>query len=136
MEFQIKHKRTGAVLCSAEIDCGPDDPLSFKLRLAAQQALKANTSLEGADLRGAYLCMANLRGADLRGANLRYANLFGADLSGANLSGADLYWADLEGLTLTGPSFAALTFAGLTLIFRLAVPNRGFPLDSSNRPPP
>jgi hypothetical protein len=44
-------------------------------------------TLDGADLRGAYL-----RRAELAGANLRGANLYKADLSGANLASADLKW--------------------------------------------
>ena len=102
MKFEIKHRHTGAVLYAAEIDCEPGAPPSWKLRLAALQALKAKANLEGADLfgadlRGADLRWAILRGADLRGANLGEANLRGADLRGAILDGADLRGAILDG---------------------------------------
>ena len=72
--------------------------------------------LSGADLKGAYLKVAdlsgaNLSGADLRGANLSGANLSGADLSGANLSGANLRESKLEDACLSG---ADLTGAKLS----------------------
>ena len=109
MKFEITHRHTGAVLYSAEIDCEPGAPPSFKLRLAALQALKADASLEGADLRGANLRRADLReadlgGADLRGADLRWAILREAILGGANLRGADLCGADIRGAILDGAS--------------------------------
>jgi hypothetical protein len=113
MKFEITHRHTGEVLYSAEINCKPNASQSWQLRLAALQALKANTSLKGAnlhgaDLRGAYLCGADLRGADLRGANLggadlRGAELDGADLRGADLGGAYLRWADLRGANFNFP---------------------------------
>ena len=63
MQFEIKHRYTGAVLYAAEIDCEPGAPQSWKLALRA--ALD-----EGVDLGG----------ADLRGADLRWADLYCADL--------------------------------------------------------
>jgi len=100
MKFEIKHRHTGEVLYAAEINCEPDAALSLKLRLAALQALKANASLDGADL-----CWADLRGADLSGADLENANLRNADLSGANLRWAILGGADLSDADLSWANF-------------------------------
>jgi uncharacterized protein YjbI with pentapeptide repeats len=56
--------------------------------------------LRDADLRGAYLQVADLRDADLRGAHLQGADLRDADLRDANLQGAHLQDADLRGAHL------------------------------------
>jgi Pentapeptide repeats (8 copies) len=56
--------------------------------------------LGSANLRGAYLSLANLREANLRNANLGAANLRDANLRGADLCGADLRGADLRGTYL------------------------------------
>ena len=53
---------------------------------------------EGANLRGAYLRVADLEGANLEGAYLRVADLEGADLEGADLRGADLRGANLSSI--------------------------------------
>ena len=57
--------------------------------------------LEGADLEGVYLVIANLEGANLEKANLREADLRGANLERANLRKADLREANLEGANLS-----------------------------------
>src|SRR5689334_7076726 len=63
---EIKHRFTGAIICSGATVLDADT--------------KNKNSLPGT----------NLSGANLSGADLYRANLYGADLSGANLSGADL----------------------------------------------
>ena len=113
MEFEIKHRHTGDALYTAEINCEPDAPQSLKRRLAALQALTANTSLEGADQCG----------ADLRG-----AYLCGADLSGANLSGADLYWADLRGADLDGAFLRGANLRRADFDFPIGGPKQGLPV--------
>jgi hypothetical protein len=85
------------VLFTAEIDCVPDTPVSWKIRLAVLWGIKRGESLSEADLSEA-----DLSGADLSGANLNRADLYDADLSGADLSEADLSGADLSGADLRG----------------------------------
>ena len=80
------------VLFTAEIDCVPDTPVSWKIRLAVLWGVKRGESLSEADLSEA-----DLSGADLSGANLNRADLYDADLSGADLSEADLRGANLSG---------------------------------------
>jgi hypothetical protein len=94
--------RSGEVLFTAEIDCVPDTPVSWKIRLAVLWGIKRGESLSEADLSEADLSEADLSGADLNRADLYDADLSGADLSGANLSGADLSEADLRGANLSG----------------------------------
>jgi len=67
--FEIKHRISGSVLFSLKTET---------LKLTLEAAVKAETDLTGAYLRGADLTGAYLTGADLRGADLR-----GADLTGA-----------------------------------------------------
>jgi hypothetical protein len=88
------------VLFTAEIDCVPDTPVSWKIRLAVLWGIKRGESLSEADLSEADLSGADLSGANLNRADLYDADLSGADLSGANLSGADLSEADLRGANL------------------------------------
>jgi hypothetical protein len=90
------------VLFTAEIDCVPDTPVSWKIRLAVLWGIKRGESLSEADLSEADLSGADLSGANLNRADLYDADLSGADLSGANLSGADLSEADLRGANLSG----------------------------------
>ena len=122
MKVEIKHRITGEVLYSAEINCDPGAPLSLKLRLAALQALKANASLEGADLRGADLSDASLFGADLSGADLRKAYLCKSYLCKADLGGADLRGADLRGANLCW-----VNFRGADFDFPIASPEQAAP---------
>jgi uncharacterized protein YjbI with pentapeptide repeats len=58
------------------------------------------TKLFGANLQGAYMCLANLNNADLRESNFRQANLVGIKLRGAQLQSANLEGANLEGAEL------------------------------------
>jgi uncharacterized protein YjbI with pentapeptide repeats len=51
--------------------------------------------MEGANLYGTLLDLANLEGANLSGANLSRSSLYKANLKGANMSCADLFSADL-----------------------------------------
>ena len=144
MKFEIKHRHTGEVLYSAEIDCAPDAQSSWKLRLVVLKAVKAKASLEdanlcwadlrgadlgGADLSGAYLRRANLGGADLRGADLRDADLDGAglrkaDLGGADLCGANLRGADLRGTNLREADLRGAYLRGADLDFPTASPEQ------------
>ena len=79
-------------------------------------AVRAGTSLRGADLTRADLTGAYLTGANLTGANLRGAYLTNANLMRADLTDADLRCADLTGANLTGADLrdANLTYAKLT----------------------
>ena len=97
IKIDIKHRFTGEVKFTAEIDCNETDSMNLKLGLAVKWAVKNKK-----DLRGAYLGGAYMRGADLGGANLGGANLGGADLGGANLGGAYMRGADLGGANLGG----------------------------------
>jgi hypothetical protein len=78
--FPIKHRWTGAVVFTAEIDATDDRAISIKLGLAVQVAVKAGADLSGANLSRADLSRANLSGADLSGADLSEANLSGAPI--------------------------------------------------------
>jgi len=88
MKFEIKHRWTGAVVFTAEIEASEDAPFSIKLGLAVRKAAEADADLSCANLSGANLSGADLSGANLSGANLSGAYLSCADLSGAYLSGA------------------------------------------------
>jgi len=84
------------------------------------EAVKGDTNLRGADLRGAYLSDTNLRGAylsdtNLRGADLRGAYLSGAYLRGTNLSGADLRDTNLRGADLSGAYLRGANLRGANL---------------------
>ena len=130
--FQIKHNYTDKVLYECEL---PADVVvqfyGLQLGYAACEALKAGTSLAGANLAamstdGAnlickYLPRANLAGANLASANMSGSILNGANMAGANLTdtsfaGASLLGADMSGANLTGADFAgaSLTNAKFT----------------------
>ena len=81
MKQEIKHKLSGEVIFTAEIECEKNASVNIRLGLAVKVAIKSYADLCYADLRGA-----NLRGANLRDADLSYADLRSADLRGANLS--------------------------------------------------
>jgi uncharacterized protein YjbI with pentapeptide repeats len=105
--IEIKHRDTDKAVFTAEIDCKPDAPAPWKLRLAVLVAIKDGAdlcwaNLWGADLRDAELSGAELSKADLRGANLCRANLFAANLQGAYLSGSEVCGANLSGANLHG----------------------------------
>jgi hypothetical protein len=55
MKFEIKHRWTGTVIFTAEIEADGDTAISVKLGLAVRAALKAKADLRGADLRDADL---------------------------------------------------------------------------------
>ena len=93
MNFQIKHRFTGAVLFELE---------TKSLKLCVEAAVKLSAYLGDADLRGADLRDAYLGGADLRGANLARANLRGANLRDADLRDAYLARADPRDADLRG----------------------------------
>ena len=107
MQYEIKHRWTGAVLFTAalgaEYEAASD---SVKLGATIKLAISAR-----ADLAGAHLAGANLAGADLADASLADANFAGAYLVDANLAGADLTCADLADANFAG---AYLTGADLT----------------------
>lgn len=82
--------------------------------------------LEGAQLRNAYLWLADLHDAhlrqvDLRGADLWHSNLSGADLReaklrGAHLGNANLIGADLRGADLTNANLRKARLDGADLL--------------------
>jgi hypothetical protein len=112
MKFDIKNRWTGSVQFTAEINCGEDASISFKVGLSVRWVCKNGAVLGNAVLRNADLSGAYLRNADLSGADLGNADLSGADLSGAYLRNAvlgnavlrnaDLSGADLSGADLSG----------------------------------
>lgn len=63
MKFDIPNRFTGAVQFTAEIDCSEDAPLSIKVGLAVEWAMKSGANLSRADLSRADLREANLSGA-------------------------------------------------------------------------
>ena len=73
MLYEIKHRITGEILFSVEIEDAEGQ--STGLGLAIKAAIKEGADLRGADLRGAALSMTDMRGADLREADLRGDNL-------------------------------------------------------------
>jgi len=126
IKFEVKHRYTGEVKFTAEIDCKESDANSIKLGLAIKWGIEkdadlssadlryadlSSADLSSADLRYADLSYADLRSANLRYADLRYANLRSADLSSANLRSADLSSANLRSADL---SYADLRSADLS----------------------
>ena len=105
MLVEIKHRFTGSVLFSAEVDALLSTE-ELRLGAAVRLAIKARANLACADLAGA-----DLTGADLAHANLAGANLAGAHLAGANLAGANLARADLAGANLARANLAGAHFA-------------------------
>jgi hypothetical protein len=108
MNYQIKHRFTGAVLFETEAE---------SLREAVEKAVVAgaylaDANLADANLAGAYLADANLADANLAGANLAGAYLAGAYLADANLAGANLAGAYLAGAYLAGAYLADANLAG------------------------
>lgn len=72
------------------------------------RARLAEMDLREADLRGAYLRLADLQGTILEGADLRLAQLDGANLTGADLRDAVLQGAQLRPALPDGPSCPGL----------------------------
>ncbi len=85
IKFDIKHRMTGEVKFTAEIDCDESADISIKLGLAVMWGIKNGLDLSWANLVRANLSWANLSWANLEGANLSWANLVRANLEGANL---------------------------------------------------
>jgi len=100
--FEIRNRWTNEVQVTAQIDCPPDAPVSIKLGLAVQWAVKERADLRGANLCGAKLCWADLCGAKLNWADLRETNLRGAKLNWADLRDVDLRETKLCGADLSG----------------------------------
>ena len=88
-KMELRNWLTGAVIFACEAISTID---------LLEQAIKAGTSLRGA----------NLLGADLRG-----ANLCSADLRGANLRGADLYGVNTEKVKWPAPSAVLIVSWGI-----------------------
>jgi Pentapeptide repeats (8 copies) len=115
MKFDIRHRATGAILFTAEIDCAVDEPISIKRGLAAKWGVAEWTGLAGADLAGANVERADLAGANLARADLAGANLADAYLAGANLARAYLARADLAGANLADAYLAGADLRGANL---------------------
>ncbi|MBZ9975502.1 pentapeptide repeat-containing protein [Mesorhizobium sp. BR-1-1-10] len=75
MKFDIKHRFSGEVIFTAEINCADDASYSLKLGLAVRAAVSAQANLSEANLSWANLSEANLSWANLSEANLSEANL-------------------------------------------------------------
>jgi len=101
IKFDVKHKLSGEVLFTAEIDCKEEETTSVKLGLAVKWGVENSANLSSADLSFADLRSANLRSANLRSADLRFADLRSANLSSADLRSADLRSADLRSADLS-----------------------------------
>jgi len=111
--IEIKHRFTGGVLFTAQVDASITQGL--RVRAALQIAVSAGAYLEGAYLAGANLEGANLARANLARANLAGANLEGAYLEGANLEGANLARANLAGAYLEGANLEGANLEGANL---------------------
>ena len=115
--MDIKSRFTGSVLFTAEIDCDKDKPMSWKLRMAVEWAIKNSADLRSADLSYANLRSANLSSADLRSADLSSANLSSADLSYADLSYANLRYADLSSADLRSANLSSANLRSADLSY-------------------
>ena len=111
-KFEIKNRWTGKVQFTAEIECAPDAPLSWKLRLAVLWGIKNGSDLRWSDLSGS-----DLRDCDLRGSDLRWSDLSGSDLRDCDLRGSDLRWSDLRGSDRRGAK----------IDFEIATPDQAAP---------
>jgi hypothetical protein len=117
MKFEIKHRWTGTVIFTAEIEADGDTAISVKLGLAVRAALKAKADLRGADLRG----------ADLSGAPV-IADIHAKVYAAASQPGA---------LDMTADGTAARRTAARDGWSRLAGQRRHWPWKPrSGRPPP
>jgi hypothetical protein len=96
--IEIKHRYTGAVLCTVDANSLTYADLTYADLTYADLT---GTDLTNANLTGADLTYARLTGADLTGADLTHAVLTHADLTYARLTGADLTGADLTHAVLT-----------------------------------
>ena len=75
----------------------------------------SNASLQGVDLSGSFIILANLSRAKLHGSKLSRVNLMGANLSEADLSETDLSRADLSGANLSGANLSGANLSGADL---------------------
>ena len=100
MKIDIKHRFTGAVKFTTEIEAPEDAPASVKMRLAVLWAIENKVDLSNCDLRGSDLRDCDLRGSDLSGSDLSGSVLRGSDLRGSNLRDCDLSDCDLSGSDL------------------------------------
>jgi uncharacterized protein YjbI with pentapeptide repeats len=107
----VRDRFSNEIKFTAQVECAPDAPLGWRLRLAFEWAVKHNADLSSANLSSADLSSANLSSADLR-----YTNLHSADLSSANLSSANLSYADLSSANLSSADlrYANLHYANLS----------------------
>jgi uncharacterized protein YjbI with pentapeptide repeats len=85
------------------------------IRLLRADISLQGANLVGADLRRADLISINLQGANLVGVDLREATLALADLDTANLSGAKLDRADLRGAILDQANLSGAELVGANL---------------------
>ncbi|MDE2060128.1 MAG: pentapeptide repeat-containing protein [candidate division NC10 bacterium] len=85
------------------------------VRDAVVEAVRRDSALMNADLKGANLRDADLASAILGGADLRDADLQGANLQGANLRDANLAGANLRGANLRDANLAGTNLAGAHL---------------------
>ena len=100
MNFQIKHRWTGAVLFSCE--------------LSAEMAAAEYSLQLGFAVRKAVSGGSDLRDSDLRDSDLRGSDLSGIDLSGSDLSGSDLRGIDLSGIDLSEEQRNSANFDPIT----------------------
>ncbi len=68
MLYEIKHRFSGSILFTAEIEANNDTPISIRLGLAVRKAVEFGACLDGARLDGGRLDGARLDGANLDGA--------------------------------------------------------------------
>ena len=100
----------------AEISLQEADLIGANLEgVNLQWACLQGSCLQGADLRGSNLEGVNLQGACLQGSDLQFANLRKADLRESNLQGVNLQGANLQDNRLQGAYLegADLRFANL-----------------------
>ena len=116
IKFDIKHRMTGEVKFTAEIDCDESADISIKLGLAVMWGIKNGLDLSWANLVRANLSWANLSWANLEGANLSWANLVRANLEGANLVRANLEGANLVRANLSWANLVRANLEGANLI--------------------
>ena len=124
MQYEIKHRWTGAVLFTAELGAEYEAKSDgVTLGAAIKLAFRARADLADAYLAGAFLARANLAGANLAGAYLADAYLAGAFVARADLAGANLARADLADAYLAGAFLARANLAGAVDVIDAGTPN-------------
>ena len=126
IKYDIRHRYSRRVLCSAKIDCDESAPIGVKKGLAVRRALENDDDLSDADLSYADLNNTDLRGINFSGVNLsnaylsnsdlRGVNFSGANLSNANFGDADLMLANLSKTDLTDTNLRAANLKGVNAI--------------------